>query len=260
MEVRILSRFSEINKLFNYKSKNILIVGGTSGIGAHFANFFFKLKANVIVLGRNKKKLDQINREKKIFGICCDITNEIQLDKTINLLKKKIKFIDIIIFTSGINIRENFINLNLNNFKKVINTNLIAAINFYKKIIPFIQNKKKKTNIINFTSILSTRTLLQRTSYSISKAGLLMLTRNLALELKDLNVVVNSISPGPLLTKINKPVLKNKKKYLQMCSKIPMERFGKVNELETAILFLSSDKSTYITGSEIVIDGGWQIL
>ena len=88
MEVRILSRFSEINKLFNYKSKNILIVGGTSRIGAHFANFFFKLKANVIVLGRNKKKLDQINREKKFFGICCDITNEIQLDKTINLLKK----------------------------------------------------------------------------------------------------------------------------------------------------------------------------
>lgn len=259
MEEKILNQFSKILNLFNYRSKNILIVGGTSGIGEHFVNFFFDLNANVIVLGRNEKKLSQL-RKKKIFAIKCDITNEDELEKTIHTLKKKLKTVDIIIFTSGINIREKFTNLNMDNFKKVVNTNLIAATNFYKKILPLINNKKKRTNIINLTSILSSRTLPERTSYSISKAGLLMLTRILALELKNFNVIVNSISPGPLLTDINKPVLKNKKKYIKMCNKIPLRRFGKVEELETAILFLSSDKSTYITGSEIIIDGGWQIL
>ena len=86
-----------------------------------------------------------------------------------------------------------------------------------------------------------------------------MLTKSLALEWSRHNITVNSISPGPFLTEINLPVLKNKKEYNKMCKKIPLGRFGNVDEVVTAMLFLASKYSSYVNGSEIVVDGGWTV-
>jgi gluconate 5-dehydrogenase len=100
----------------------------------------------------------------------------------------------------------------------------------------------------------------KRTAYSASKAALLMLTKSLALEWCGKNFTVNSISPGPFLTEINLPVLKNQKEYKKMCQKIPLNRFGNIDEIITPMLFLASPNSSYVNGSEIIVDGGWGIL
>ena len=100
----------------------------------------------------------------------------------------------------------------------------------------------------------------KRTSYSASKSALLMLTKSLALEWGAKNFTVNSISPGPFLTEINLPVLNNKKEYKKMCEKIPLKRFGNIEEIVTPALFLASPKSSYVNGADIVVDGGWKVL
>ena len=137
-------------------------------------------------------------------------------------------------------------------------TNYFSAFNIYKKIYPLLK-KSDYARIINLTSIFSTKTIPKRTAYSASKAALLMLSKSLALEWCGKNFTVNSISPGPFLTEINLPVLKNKKEYNKMCEKIPLRRFGHVEEIITPVLFLSSKYSSYVNGSEIIIDGGWNI-
>ena len=86
-----------------------------------------------------------------------------------------------------------------------------------------------------------------------------MLTKNLALEWSKFNITVNCISPGPFLTEINLPVLKNKKNYQEFCNKIPLNRFGQIDEIISPVLFLASDYSSYVNGSEIIVDGGWTI-
>ena len=157
------------------------------------------------------------------------------------------------------NIRSKFNNIDIDDFINILNTNFISAFKFYKKIFPLIKSKKNISRIINFTSIFSDKTFEERTSYATSKAALKMLTKNLALEWVSFNTTVNCISPGPFLTEINKPVLKNKKNYDAFCEKIPLKRFGNVDEIVSSVLYLSSDHSSYVTGSEVIIDGGWTV-
>ena len=140
-----------------------------------------------------------------------------------------------------------------------MNTNYYSAFNIFRKIYPMLKNSEF-ARIINLTSIFSTRTMPKRTSYSASKSALLMLTKSLALEWGAKNFTVNSISPGPFLTEINLPVLNNKKEYKKMCEKIPLKRFGNIEEIVTPALFLASPESSYVNGADIVVDGGWKVL
>ena len=252
-----------MNKYFNFKNKNVLIMGGSSGFGAKMAKIFNEQGSNVIIAARNEKKLKKVKSvckfKKKIKYYTIDVTDNYNLDYLIKNIKKNYSNLNIVLFCCGINIRDKFDNIKLNDFSNVLNTNFSSSINFYKKIFPLIKNKSKPTRIINFTSIFSNRTFEGRTSYSTSKAALKMLTKNLALEWSKFNITVNCISPGPFLTEINLPVLKNKKNYQEFCNKIPLNRFGQIDEIISPVLFLASDYSSYVNGSEIIVDGGWTI-
>lgn len=248
---------------FNYKDKNILIMGGSSGFGAKMALVFNNLGANVVIAARNNKKLKSIAKKarfkKKIHFYKIDINHQDNTDILINELKLRFKFLNVVIYCCGTNIRSYFNEIKLVDFQEVMNTNFISAFKFYKKIFPLISNKRRISRVVNFTSIFSEKTFEQRTSYSTSKAALRMLTKNLALEWAKYNITVNCISPGPFLTEINKPVLKNKLNYKSFCEKIPLNRFGNIDEIVTSVLYLTSDYSSYVNGSEIIIDGGWTI-
>lgn len=238
-------------------------MGGSSGFGAEIAKLFNSQGSKVWITGRNTKKLKKVfekcKNKSKIFYNSIDVNNAGELNKYINLLKKETKYLDIIVYCCGTNIRSEFNNISNKEFNTVLNTNFISAFNFYKLIYPLVKNKKIKTRIINFTSIFSNRTFERRTSYSTSKAALKALTKSLALEWSDKNITVNCISPGPFLTEINLPVLKNKKNYNEFCQKIPLGRFGNTREILSSVLFLASDESSYVNGSEIIVDGGWTI-
>ncbi len=251
---------------FNFKNCNILILGGSSGFGKVYSKTFYDLGANVISVARNYSKLKKLKKDCKnksssgsIEIFKCDVNSERQVNKLIKEIKKNYKNLNVVIYCCGCNVREYFNEINFKDFQKVMKTNYFSAYNIYKKIYPLLK-KSDYARIINLTSIFSTRTMKKRTAYSASKAALLMLTKSLALEWCSNKFTVNSISPGPFLTEINLPVLKNKKEYKKMCEKIPLGRFGNVEEIITPMLFLASKYSSYVNGSEIIIDGGWNIL
>ena len=238
-------------------------MGGSSGFGAKIAETFNDLGSNVWITGRREKKLKNIKNKCKVKSklnyYSLDVTNFKEVKEFSTNLKKKIKYLNVIIYCCGNNIRSDFNEISNKEFNDVFNTNFVSAFNFYKEIFPLIKNKNISSRIINFTSIFSNRTFEKRTSYSVSKAALKMLTKNLALEWSNYNNTVNCISPGPFLTEINLPVLKDKKNYDEFCKKIPLKRFGKVEEIISSVLFLASEESSYVNGSEIVVDGGWTI-
>jgi len=250
---------------FNFENSNILILGASSGFGKIYSETFYDLGANVISVARNQKKLKILKKgceERSSPGNIeiykCDVNNEKQVN---NLLKKikKYKKLNVVIYCCGCNVRQLFIDIKQKDYKNVMKTNYFSAFNLFKKLYPMLKNSDY-SRIINLTSIFSTKTMKKRTSYSASKAALLMLTKSLALEWCDKNFTVNSISPGPFLTEINLPVLKNKKEYKKMCEKIPIGRFGNIDEIITPMLFLASPNSSYVNGAEIIVDGGWNIL
>jgi len=248
---------------FNFKNTKTLVLGGSSGFGRHFSTVLSDAGSEVYVVARNFEKLKTLKKEcEKENGniniFRCDINSDKQVQKFLKDLKSKTKFLNLVIYCCGNNIRDEYLNIKFKDFLKIINTNYISAFKIYKKLFPLLKNASY-SRIINLTSIFSSRTISKRTSYSASKAALLMLTKSLALEWSKYNITVNSISPGPFLTEINLPVLKNKKEYNKMCKKIPLGRFGNVDEVVTPMLFLASKYSSYVNGSEIIVDGGWTI-
>ena len=252
------------NKYFNFDNYNILILGGNSGFGFEILKHFSRYNNKIFIVGRNSAKLANAKlfvennyKNKKILTIKSNLKTENNVKNLFKKFKnKKINKIDIIINCIGINKRNSIENLNYKDWQDVINTNLNIAFLVSKYGLPFLK-KSKHPRYINFTSIFSTVSFEDRTPYSSSKGGLLMLTKTLALEWAKYNITVNSISPGPFLTELNLPVLQNKKNYQAFCKRIPMKRFGNPEEILTSILFLSSKYSSYVTGSNIIVDGGW---
>tara|TARA_B100001964_G_C14069473_1_gene525204 strand:+ start:31 stop:813 length:783 start_codon:yes stop_codon:yes gene_type:complete len=248
---------------FDFNNTNILILGGNSGLGFEILKSFSKFKNNILIVGRNKNKLNNAKKyikkkfKKDIISICKDFKNENDVTSFFqNVIKLKFKKINIIINCIGINKRNFIENISNNEWQQILNTNLSIPFYLSKHSLPFLK-KAEFGRLINLTSIFSSVSFPERSSYASSKAGLLMLTKTLALEWAKYNITVNSISPGPFLTEINLPVLSDKKKYKEFCKKIPMGRFGNPEEIITSVFFLSSPNSSYITGSNILVDGGW---
>jgi len=249
---------------FNFDNYNILILGGNSGFGLEILKSFSQFKNKIIIVGRDQQKINkakkivkEINNRNDILSFKSNLKNEKNV-KTLfaNIKNKKINKIDILINCIGINKRNLIEELNYDDWKDVINVNLNLAFLISKYALVFLK-KSKKGRLINFTSIFSSVSFEGRTPYASSKGGLLLLSKTLALEWAKYNITVNSISPGPFLTELNLPVLKDKKNYKEFCKNIPIGRFGIPEEIITSVLFLSSVKSSYVTGSNIMVDGGW---
>ena len=190
-------------------------------------------------------------------GLVCDISNEISLSNMIDQVSSAYgNKLNIAINSAGFNIRNRIENVTLEEWESIQKVNLTGAFLFAKGVYALLKNADFG-RLINITSIFSQVSYPERVSYSSSKGGLLQLTKSLAIEWADSKITVNSISPGPFLTDINKPVLDNPDNYRKFCLNIPKGRFGEPEEIITSCLFLVSPYSSYVNGSEIVVDGGW---
>ena len=253
-----------MDDLFNLDGTNSLIIGGASGLGFEAARILYLYGSNVIICGRNLTKLkkSQIKIKKNTFNntisfFQADITKQKNINNLHNYVEKSFDGkLNILINSAGINIRDKITDISIKDWNEVINTNLTGVMFSTQKLIKLLKNAEYG-RIINITSIFSRVTYPDRASYASSKGGLIQLTKTLALELAEFNITANSISPGPMLTDINKKVLEDKTNYLKFCQNIPLGRFGNPKEISTAIMFLASKYSSYVSGSDILIDGGW---
>ena len=234
----------------SFKDRTVLITGASRGIGKHLFKAYSDLGANVIGTTTNDKKYGNKNLLKVNFE------NEKSTNSFYKKIKK-IKKIDILINNAGINEISSIQNLSEKSLKKIINVNLLAPI-LLTKIISQKMIKRKSGSIINIGSIFGHVSKSQRSSYSATKSGLEGFTRAASLDLAKYGVLVNSVCPGFVKTDLTRKVLGlNRIKQLQ--KEIPLGRLSNSEEIVNLVLFLSSNKNTYITGQSFIIDGGFVV-
>ena len=231
--------------------KTVIITGANKGIGLASSRLLSK-KYNIIGIARKK-----INNFPGTF-IACDLSNEAEINELCEFIKKKYKKIYGIVNNAGASYGQSVKNFDLKTFDKSINLNLRAAIHLSKEFVDqMIKNKEGR--IINIAS----RAALgreNRTSYSAAKSGLYGFTRTWALELAKHNITVNTISPGPILTELQKKNNNQSKNYRKkFLSQNPMGRFGKPEEVANAVDFFISEKSSFITGQCLYVCGGMSV-
>lgn len=246
------------------KNKVAIITGASKGIGKAIAlNFATNFAKLVLICHKDMDSLKSIQSQINQLGsetLCMkgDLAEESFCAEVIDKTISKFGKIDIVVNCAGTISRENTNDVSSSKWNYVINVNLYSAFYLTKFALPFMKSKKFG-RIINITSQMAhTPHPSASSSYEVSKSGLHALTRHLALEYANDNILVNSIAPGSIDTDLPKSMTKSQRSAIE--NRIPLGRLGTVEEVSDCALFLASDLSTYITGSTIHINGGSLIL
>ena len=189
-------------------------------------------------------------------GVAVDVTRAEQVDAMAATIRQALGPIDILVNNAGVNIRGPITELTVAQWEEVIRTNLTGPFLCSRAVAEEMLDRGWG-RVINLGSILSTISIPDRTPYASSKGGLLQMTRTLALEWADRGITVNAICPGPFATEMNRVLLDDPEKYRAFVAKIPMGRWGELEEIGPVAVFLASEAGSYITGAAIYIDGGW---
>ena len=241
--------------------RTALVTGGTMGIGEAIAKELHKAGADLILTGvENQDFIDELNDKTKKEGITnihyfrVDFTNTESIKSFFSFLDTQNK-IDICVNNAGTN-RNNLIDeINIEDYDLLLDVNLKAPF----LITRYISKRMKEANfgrIVNIASIWSIKSRPGRTAYTITKSGIVGLTKTSSIELAPYNILVNAVSPGFTLTELTMKTLPEKE-FNELKSIVPAKRFAQPDEIAKLVLFLVSDLNTYITGQNIAIDGGF---
>ena len=243
------------------EGKTALITGASRGLGKAISLALAEAGARVILVSRDRALLNQTASDLRALGSQAavyevDVTQESQVLELESAVKREFGKLQILVNNAGMNIRKATTEFTLQEWRQVVDTNLTSAFLFCRSFVPLMKGQGYG-RILNLTSIMSHVSLPGRTAYSATKAGLLGYTRALALELAPEKITVNGISPGPFATEINTPVLQNPELNQQFVSKIPLGRWGQAEEVGQMAVYLCSESAGFITGTDLLIDGGW---
>jgi NAD(P)-dependent dehydrogenase (short-subunit alcohol dehydrogenase family) len=243
--------------------KIALITGASKGLGRAMAVALSAEGASLALVSRDREKLDSVaaeiraaNPESEARVFVADVSSETDVERLRGEVTAAFPRVDILINNAGINIRKNLVDFTLEEWSSVQNTNVTAVFLMCRAFVPVMKGAGYG-RILNMTSIMSHVSMPMRTAYSTSKFALLGMTKALALELAPDGITVNGISPGPFATEMNLPLLQNEEVNRQFVSKIPVGRWGKVEEIGQLAAYLCSEDAGFITGTDILIDGGW---
>jgi NAD(P)-dependent dehydrogenase (short-subunit alcohol dehydrogenase family) len=250
------------NELFNLTGKIALVTGGSKGLGRTAVETLAHAGANVAFCSRQREEAEIVAKEiseqtgQTVLGLEADVSRNNEIIGLVDRVKTALGSVDILIANAGINIRKDATLLSESDWDRIIDINLKGAFLAAKAVIPAMR-EKKWGRIILLGSALSYISIPGRSAYSSSKTALLGLGRALALENADRGICVNAICPGAFKTPMNRPVLDDEEKSKAITQMIPMNRWGEPDELRGLILLLASPASSYMTGTSILIDGGW---
>lgn len=247
--------------LFSLKGKVALVTGGTYGIGMAMAKGLAKAGATIVFNARRKEMIEQAEKEYqaegfKAYGYQCDVTKEAEVKAMVADVSKKVGDIDILVNNAGIIKRIPALDMSVDDFKEVIDIDLIAPFIVAKAVVPGMI-KKGGGKIINICSMMSELGRETVMAYAAAKGGLKMLTKNMASEWAEYNIQANGIGPGYIATPQTAPLRVAGNPFNDfIISKTPAGRWGNPEDLEGPVVFLSSKASDFVNGHILYVDGG----
>jgi NAD(P)-dependent dehydrogenase (short-subunit alcohol dehydrogenase family) len=241
--------------------KVAVITGASKGLGKAMALALGAAGVRLVLASRDLALLKVVAEEARKAGaqglvMQTDVTSEAEVARLAAAVREKFGGVDIIINNAGVNVRKPMTEFTLEEWRRVMDTNLTGAFLACRALVPLMKGRGGG-RIINLTSIMAHTALPGRTAYASSKAGLLGFTKALALELAPEGITVVGISPGPFATEMNAPLMNNPELSAQFLSRIPLGRWGQPEEVAKLVVYLCSPEAAFITGTDILMDGGW---
>jgi len=247
---------------FRLDGKRALITGGGRGLGVTMATALAQVGADIALAGRSIERGRATASTiasatgRRVQAFAADVTAIADIDRLVDQVEQDLGPIDVLINSAGVNIRGAVQDLSESDWDTVLDINLKGTFLCSRACGPRMV-ARGWGRVINMGSILSVIALPGRAAYAAAKAGVVNLTKVLALEWAGTGVTANAICPGPFATDMNRPLIDDPIKYQEFCKQIPLGRFGELHELAGAAVFLASNASSYVTGSALFVDGGW---
>src|SRR6516162_5482936 len=243
------------------KGRTAVITGGSRGLGEAMAKALAGAGAQIALVARDLGRLEHVRDDIAARGgiadvFVADVTRDDEVAKLVGAIQARFGNPQILINNAWINVRKNLVEFTLEEFRSVLDASLISTFLMCRAFVPGMKSTGYG-RILNMTSIMSHVSIAGRSAYSSAKAALLGLTKALALELAADGITVNGISPGPIGTDINLALMKDLEVNAQFLANLPLGRWGKVEEIGALACYLCSDAAAFVTGTDILIDGGW---
>jgi len=247
--------------IIDLSGRTAIITGGSRGLGEAMAKALAESGAKILLVARDTARLEVVRDNIVKLGgsaefFAADVTSEEDVARLADNVNRRFAGPQILINNAGINIRKNLVDYTLQEFRSVLDASLISTFLMCRAFVPGMKGSGYG-RILNMSSIMSHVSLPGRTAYSSAKSALLGLTRALSQELAADSITVNGISPGPFATDMNAAVINNPEASAQFLASVPIGRWGKVEEVGALACYLCSEAAGYITGTDILIDGGW---
>lgn len=249
-------------QLFDLSDRVAIVTGGSKGLGESMAAGLASAGAGVLLVSRNEQEAvaaaERIADEHgtKAVGMRADVTSQADVAAMVDRTLAEFGHIDVLINNAGINIRGPIDELTYEEFRRVQQINVDGLWLCARAVIPHMK-EAGYGRIVNLASTLGVVGLANRTPYTASKGAVVQMTRALGLELAPFGVTCNAICPGPFLTPMNEPIADSEEAKKFIVGAVALNRWGRMEEIQGAAIFLSSDASSYVTGSLLTVDGGW---
>ena len=240
--------------MINFKNKKVLITGASGGIGKSLVKTFTSLQANVLGSGTKNEKLENLKKEFPAIKVKkFDLSEHSKIEEFIDSVSLDLNGLDILINNAGMNVDNLSLRMKDDEWKRVIHVNLTSTFLLSKYAIKKML-KNKYGRVVNITSVVGHTGNLGQANYAASKAGIIGMSKSLALEYAKKNITINCVSPGFITSDMTMNIAEKMKSYLT--SRIPMGKLGTSDDVSGCVAFLSSDSASYITGETIHVNGG----
>jgi NAD(P)-dependent dehydrogenase (short-subunit alcohol dehydrogenase family) len=247
-------------ELFHLADRVALVTGASSGIGARFAEVLAENGAAVVLVARRADRLAGVEARivaagGRAISVTADVRDRAAMVRTFDAAESAFGPVDILINNAGVAHADRVLELTEEEWRRVLGTNLDAALYWSQEVARRLTAAGSGGAILNVASVLGLRVAKGVAAYAVAKAGLIQLTRALALELAGRGIRVNAVAPGWIVTDLNREFLASEK-GIELKKRIPLGRFGTESDLDGALLLLVSDAGRFMTGTTIVVDGG----